>query len=384
MSSIEIEEKEIHNIRRDNYRTVNNTIVKTLVNIIKQQRIKYTKLYEQFNEKEQKLENCENQYFDALKQIQQTNVYFDLVENLKIDLRHKVPNGIRMKTDGSVKVDDLLLLPKYKQHGITAENISNIVKPTVSMTLINDSMTPSYNGWYVRATKGHSIKGIKSIKPNCEKYKRITIGMSEKPKYRIVCYGTVDKNWKDVMKNGICRGSKTNIEFLPSNNIENYIFPGMEWKYVMLVYIYLETVVRDEIPCYLVDNMILTPGLNDIIDTKYFVKITEFKDGKIGSVLWARKHTKKKKGKTNAFSALCDYAGRCSKTIPGTWVKKGDVMDSNGTYLTGITLIFGCGRPPICKQLKGTKTPKKLWQKGAKDILQDLNEWDPNTMYVAK
>eukprot|EP01084_Bolivina_argentea_P316832 549277_1 len=280
-----------------------------------------------------------------------------------------------MTSDGFVPIRDLVAMSKYKQNGIKEKHIGDIDKHTFSIKRINGI-------WHIGAKTGHSIP----IKVNYNQFQKITRNMSKK--IGTVCYSAVPNNWTHIINTGIKGDSKSTIEFIPSNRCENSILPGKEWKFQLLVHMNLEAYVRDNLPCYLSDNKIIIPGFNGFINKKYFVKVTTFKDGKIGNVVWEnpeRCESAYKREKKNAMTALHDYLDKIKREISCIYSAYLTKCPLGKTYHGQNMAIVYCtiGDITIMKRRYNYNYKlKQLQQMCAKDILEELNAWDESTMYM--
>ncbi|AYV83658.1 MAG: Tpt1/KptA family RNA 2'-phosphotransferase [Hyperionvirus sp.] len=185
-----------------------------------------------------------------------------LSKKLSWILRHgAVDIGLTVGKDGSVLVSDLMDLDDMKN--VTVADIVKVVESNDKnrFTLSNDAVSGASR---IRANQGHSHKVGEKIN-NEELLKRITIPMP------ICFHGTYQKFVTTIKKTGLNRMGRKHVHLTSSLTAVS----GVRSNVTALVYIDMARAMADGMIFYLSDNdVILTEGINGVIDPKYISKIT--------------------------------------------------------------------------------------------------------------
>lgn len=195
-----------------------------------------------------------------------TNVYMS--KRLSFYLRHGAEKaGLKIRKDGYVKVMDILKMNEFKEKNANFEMIKRIVDTNDKKRF---SMMEENQIWFIRANQGHSMKSVQSQ----ALLQKLTI--KDVNKYPIVCHGTYLKVWDVVKKEGLKTMSRNHIHFVPADSIKGKgVISGMRYNCQILIYIDILKAIKDGIAFYLSDNnVILSPGIDGRLPTKYFKKFS--------------------------------------------------------------------------------------------------------------
>lgn len=188
-------------------------------------------------------------------------------------LRHGAEaQGLNMRTDGYVKLENLLRMKDFKH--LNFQIIEQIVHQNDKQRF---SMKPIEHHWFIRANQGHSIKSIKSDHLLHE------IKMNEIHKYPVCCHGTYKKYWDSIKKEGLKTMKRNNIHFSTSDcyHNSNNCISGMRHNCELLIYIDMRSAMKDGLKFYLSENnVILSCGINGVLSPKYFKQVRAFKNGR--------------------------------------------------------------------------------------------------------
>ena len=220
---------------------------------------------------------------------------YELSKKMTYYLRHNaVKAGLKIRSDGYVKVNDLLRLQYFQRNRVRFEDINYEVNTNDKQRY---SMIQEKDGWYVRANQGHSMKCVNTE----ELLKRIT--WNDLKKFPVVCHGTYLKHWNSIREHGLNRMSRNHIHFVPSDSFGGRnVISGMRYisfvyvsSYILiqcilhfellnanryscqlLIYVNLKAALKDGIKFYVSDNnVILSSGINGLLPPKYFLKLSK-------------------------------------------------------------------------------------------------------------
>merc|ERR1712003_71127 len=101
-----------------------------------------------------------------------------------------------------------------------------------------------------------------------------TMNDIEMGKYPVVCHGTFFKFYEIIKKEGLNKMSRNHIHFVPADSFKGKgVISGMKKKCEVLIYLDMELAMKNGIKFFISDNnVILSPGLNGVIPSKYFKK----------------------------------------------------------------------------------------------------------------
>ena len=171
------------------------------------------------------------------------------------DLKFKLYKDSDNKSDGSVELKELV---KYMK--TTEDIIRRIVENNDKQrfSIINRDDVP-----WIRANQGHSnLTG--SLISNEALLKEITAP------YELCAHGTLGKHIKNIQRDGLNRMDRKHIHLISSMAA----ISGFRKSSQVLLHIDMATAMKDGIKFYESDNsVVLTEGINGIINPKYIIKI---------------------------------------------------------------------------------------------------------------
>jgi len=202
-------------------------------------------------------------------------------------LRHGAQSqGLKIRTDGYVKVDDLLHNPKLKAQNMTLTQIKEIVrldsKQRYDLILENTeglkvevdhnaTSSDAVDGvWWIKARQGHSMKTIQlELKP---------ITSIEDIPSRIAVHGTNLQAWSSIRTQGLSKMKRNHIHLAQGVAGENVI-SGMRTSSQILIFINLQKALDAGIKFFLSDNgVILTEGDDKgLLKPEFFERVEDAK-----------------------------------------------------------------------------------------------------------
>lgn len=188
-------------------------------------------------------------------------------------LRHGLDErGLTMRSDGYVRLDDVMNQKEFSN--LTIDDIKYIVdtnsKKRYELLEENGMM-------YIKASQGHSKHIGKQIDQTTA-FKLIT-----NPEIYSKCiHGTDRKSWKLIKKTGLNRMTRQHIHFALSEPSDSTVISGARSSSTILIYVDMKKAMDDGIIFYLSDNgVILSEGVEGVIDPQYFSKVVDNRTGEI-------------------------------------------------------------------------------------------------------
>ncbi|KAJ3293742.1 tRNA 2'-phosphotransferase 1 [Rhizoclosmatium sp. JEL0117] len=180
-------------------------------------------------------------------------------KTLSFILRHgAVKEGIPMRSDGYVRVDDLLRHKKFS--GKKLADLQAIVANNDKQRYL---MTNEDGEWLIKANQGHSLK----VEVELEQI----LDPSEIP---IVVHGTYNRFWDLIEQEGLKKMGRNHIHFAVGRPGESGVISGMRTTSQILIYINVPLAMTDGIKFYRSpNNVILSDGINGVIPPKYFERV---------------------------------------------------------------------------------------------------------------
>tara|TARA_Y100000813_G_C24116546_1_gene330476 strand:+ start:94 stop:672 length:579 start_codon:yes stop_codon:yes gene_type:complete len=179
-------------------------------------------------------------------------------KNLSKILRHSAKSrGLKIDDGGWIKLDDILKFTEFKN--ITIQDILYIVdnndKKRFSIEHRNSVI-------YIKANQGHSIKSIKD---------ELLLNRITDPNYiTFAIHSTFKKSIKLIKENGLSKMNRNHIHMAKSRNVKS----GVRKNADVFIYIDVTSAINDGIKFYESENgVILSPGINGVIPSKYFLSI---------------------------------------------------------------------------------------------------------------
>lgn len=189
---------------------------------------------------------------------------------LALLLRHQADQfGLKIDSRGFVVLDELLKSKPIKDLKVGKDQIYEIVeKDTKGRYEITESPVPM-----IRAVQGHSMTAVKDediLDP---------IEMSDIFRYPVVVHGTYYEAWEFIKTSGLNKMSRNCIHFSVGFKKDEHVKSGMRNDCQILVEINaVQALHSEEMKFFISKNkVVLTPGTNGVLPTKYFEKVTDNK-----------------------------------------------------------------------------------------------------------
>jgi len=187
----------------------------------------------------------------------------ELSHTMSYILRHgALKEGLHMGLDGFVEVRELLNLKSLRKFNYDdVRQIVNKDKKTRYTLKIMDSKE------YVRANQGHTIEGLTELE---------LIKITDPSPFPVVIHGTYLEAWKEIKKTGLSKMSRTHIHFAPGEIGNAIVVSGARKNCQVKVYLDLAKAMADGIEFVTsTNNVILTTGVNGVLDPKYFSQVLD-------------------------------------------------------------------------------------------------------------
>jgi len=177
-------------------------------------------------------------------------------------LRHRARSmGLKVRTDGYVKVSDLL-----KLNGLKQINLDHLKQITADCEKQRFGLTEEEDGWYMRANQGHTMDGIEAS----ELLTQIT-DPSEIP---VCIHGTYLKYWDAIKESGLSKMKRHHIHMTTSEVQNEDARSGFRKSCNLLIFVDAERAMTDGCLFYRSENnVILSPGFDGSIPAQYFSKV---------------------------------------------------------------------------------------------------------------
>lgn len=177
-------------------------------------------------------------------------------------LRHQVIDyNLIIDSNGYVKLDDIFKLNLKQLKNITLDEIQQIVETNEKKrleTIIID------NELYIRATQGHN-KDVGKLIDDDIALEEITLDTD----INWIYHGTQTEFLDSIREKGLSRMSRKHIHFVENTSSDKQI-SGFKKKSDVILQVNIKECMRDGIKFYLSsNNVILTEGINGIIEPKY-------------------------------------------------------------------------------------------------------------------
>ncbi|KAI0676105.1 KptA family-domain-containing protein [Trametes maxima] len=169
-------------------------------------------------------------------------------------LRHgSQSEGLAMRPDGYVRVDELLQRPKLRELSFDAlqQIVKDDAKGRYSLSLEADPKTGG-ESWWIRANQGHSMKSVVLEYEPIKSVSDIPTG--------IAVHGTTKRAWESIKDAGLSRMTRNHIH-LAQGVPGSGVISGMRNSSQILVYVDVQKALDSGIKFYLSANgVVLTEG----------------------------------------------------------------------------------------------------------------------------
>lgn len=202
-----------------------------------------------------------------------------LSKTLSWILRHGAKSeGLFMRSDGYVRVNDLLALPRLSSHtqvdlATLQRLVENDSKNRYMLRKDPDEAAPTAGDiWWICANQGHSLKAVKlDLKP--------ILSATDIP---MGVHGTSRKAWVSISAQGLSRMGRNHIHIaqgIPGDGV----ISGMRNSAQVLIYIDVQKALDAGITFYLSENgVVLTEGdERGFLSPEYFLRVEDRQSGPI-------------------------------------------------------------------------------------------------------
>jgi 2'-phosphotransferase len=181
-------------------------------------------------------------------------------------LRHAAQkHKLAISTDGFVSVDAIIKLPQSKSYKLTLEMVKTIVETNDKKRF---ELKEIRGQWLIRAVQGHSIRSLDE--------KDMMEEIVDPASVNCVIHGTFNKFWPSIRNEGLKTMSRNHIHFAKGFPQDKSVISGMRKTCEVFIEIDLKTALEDGIKFFKSSNdVILTSGIDGILQPKYFKKVTD-------------------------------------------------------------------------------------------------------------
>lgn len=184
-------------------------------------------------------------------------------------LRHMaVELGLNMRSDGYVKVDDLMKLDikTFANIPLKSHTIDDIREAVRRDNKQRHGLLEENGELLIRANQGHTIKTVES-----ESLLKPILSAEEAP---VCVHGTYKRNLESILKSGLKRMERLHVHFSSGMPTDGEVISGMRRDVNIMIFLDVGKALKEGMKFYLSENkVILTEGFNGIVPVKYIMKI---------------------------------------------------------------------------------------------------------------
>lgn len=184
-------------------------------------------------------------------------------------LRHKaVELEVGIRPDGFCPLRKVLECSWLSELDVKQSDVEQVVKRSDKKRF---ELKEEDGEVMIRAVQGHSIKVI----DDDQLLKKLDL--TNLPE--LCVHGTYRKHFESIKQNGLLAGGgqgqgfRNHVHFSAFAPGDKRVISGMRYDCEVAIWIDLKKAIEDEVPFYMSANqVILSPGINGVIDKKYFTK----------------------------------------------------------------------------------------------------------------
>ncbi|RZC73297.1 hypothetical protein C5167_048772 [Papaver somniferum] len=215
-------------------------------------------------------------------------------------LRHMAEElGLNMRSDGYVKVDDLLKLDikTFANIPLKSHTIDDIREAVRRDNKQRHGLLEENGELLIRANQGHTIKcgsrsnhALQSLiwpgfcfwRQPCAKQINDNYGcahdliqiMSRQLNPRVCVHATYKRNLESILKNGLKRMERLHVHFSSGMPTDGEVISGMRRDVSIMIFLDVGKALKEGMKFYISENkVILTEGFKCIVPVKYIMKI---------------------------------------------------------------------------------------------------------------
>lgn len=207
---------------------------------------------------------------------------------LSFALRHGAAElKLDMRASGYVALAELLAHRKFRQYSeaqIEAA-VRNCPKQRFSLTTDASGSTK-----FIRANQGHSLTHVRDDE--------LLEPITRVDALDACIHGTYAKFWDSILSTGLSRMTRNHIHFTTREATDGEVVSGMRATCDLLLYIDVARALGDGVAFFRsANNVVLSPGIDGVLDKKYFLRAI---DRKTGNIVYDRDDAETKDGTTEA------------------------------------------------------------------------------------
>lgn len=237
-----------------------------------------------------------------------------LSRSLAYILRHGAEKeGLAIRPDGYIKLDDVLNRPRVKSVNMAEEeggkrrpaleDVQNVVEGNDKKRF---ELTQEGEEWLVRAVQGHSLKSVSeldNVELTLDNYRKVLsttdveedelageldsklgLGQGEGEGLVEVIHGTNSSAWEEILASGGLKPMTRNHIHLAKGKFgEKGVISGMRKTANRLVFVDINKALHDGIRFQVSSNrVVLTEGKEGMLGKEYFTKVEDSK----GNIIW--------------------------------------------------------------------------------------------------
>ncbi|KWU46162.1 putative tRNA 2'-phosphotransferase [Rhodotorula sp. JG-1b] len=194
-------------------------------------------------------------------------------KTLSYILRHgAAKEGLQLRPDGFVRVEDLMKRPKLK--GCDLETLERIVRDNAKQRFTLQAEPTGPDGadeLWIRANQGHTVKvEALELKP-VERAEQVPV----------MVHGTYYRLWPAIEEEGLKVMARNHIHCAIGLAGESGVISGMRANCDLFIFLDVAQLLADGIAIFTsTNNVVLTAGIDGVVPPKYFAKVVK-KDGQV-------------------------------------------------------------------------------------------------------
>lgn len=191
-------------------------------------------------------------------------------------LRHKAEDvGISIRPDGYCRVDEVMKFDWLLQVECKLQDVEEVVRNSDKKRF---ELANFEGKLHIRAVQGHSMKVV----VDDALLKRLLHTDEDLPPHCV--HGTYMRHWPSIQQTGLKAGGelgqdfRNHVHFAPFEPGDKRVISGMRGDCEVAIWIDLPRAIEDDVPFFMSKNgVILSPGVNGLVDKKYFLKAVDLK-----------------------------------------------------------------------------------------------------------
>ncbi|CAN6183183.1 unnamed protein product [Urochloa humidicola] len=184
-------------------------------------------------------------------------------------LRHMAAGlGLKMRTDGYVRVSDLLKLNlwTYAEVPLKSHTVDEIREAVRRDSKQRFSLLEEDGELLIRANQGHTVTTVTS-----ESLLKPILSADE---VSVCVHGTFRKRLGSILQSGLNRMERLHVHFSSGLPSDGEVISGMRKNVNILIHLDVRKALNDGMKLYISgNNVILTEGFGGVVPVKYFEKI---------------------------------------------------------------------------------------------------------------